>query len=194
MLSVLIPTTGRRPELLARVREALDAQFSRENVEVLEVVGYTWGEGLNRLAEVAQGDYWACLCDDTVPLPGWFHAGRTTLDSGCMPASSYVTVTGDPLRPGWDDAPHGTRLDWCRSFLLTPALYGEVGPFIDATWWADIDYSERLVKHGWPILACDGYRFTHLDGERDWNTPEENERQRLAYEESHRRQGIGVFT
>jgi hypothetical protein len=33
------------------------------------------------------------------------------------------------------------------------------------------------------VTACDGFRFTHLDGPRDWLTDAEHERQRILYEQ-----------
>jgi GT2 family glycosyltransferase len=111
------------------------------------------------------------------------------LDEGVEPASRYFTRDGDPVHPV-DVMPHGERVGWCRSFLLTRELYERVGPFIDATWYSDWDYSERLVAAGVPILACDGFSFTHLDGPREWLTGAEDARQRAEYEASHRRQGI----
>jgi hypothetical protein len=187
-LSVLIPTTGRREELLFRVEQAV--RFTVPQAEILTVEGKTWGAGLNELIPLARGAYVSCCCDDTIPVQGWFDAGRKTLDAGMMPASRYLNPDGSPLRPGWDDAEHGARIPWCRSFLLTHQLYETVGPFIDATWFADIDYSERLVLAGRPVVACDGYSFVHLDGERDWQTGEVTAREEEAYKESHRRQGI----
>jgi len=192
-LSALIPTTGRRPALLAQVLHALHEQFRPDELQVLMVSGLSWGAGLNELAKHATGEYWACMCDDTVPHPGWLEAGVSMLAGNVQPSSRYLHPDGSPLRPGTDDAPHGSNVAWCRSFLLTRYLYGQVGPFIDATWYADIDYSERLIRYGMPILACDGYSFTHLDGDRDWLTGEEAARQLFEYEESHRRQGIEVF-
>lgn len=187
-LSVLIPTVGTRPEML---RQVIDAVYDTvPDVEVLLETGVSWGEGLNRMVARASGRYLSCCCDDTVPLPGWFEAGRAMLDQGVMPASRYLHPDSEPLRRGWDDAPHGTRVDWCRSFLLTPGLYFKVGAFIDATWYADIDYSERLVKAGWPIHACDGFAFTHLGGIRDWHTPERDLYEQEQYVTSHRRQGL----
>jgi len=188
-LSVLIPTTGRRPKLLAQVFEALHETVPDAQVLVLE--GVTWGEGLNRLAERATGAYWSCCCDDTVPLPGWFEAGRTMLDEGYEPCSRYLNPDGSPLRPGTDDMAHGSPVAWARSFLLTPAIFAQVGPFLDATWYADIEYSERLHAAGWHILACDGFSFTHLDGERDWQTPEENAREQALYDASREARAVG---
>ena len=186
-LSVLIPTVGGRDSLLVQVQEAIRREHP--TAELLVIRGHSWGMGLNLLAAVAQGEYWSCCCDDTIPQPGWFEAGRAMLDSGSEPASRYFNVDGTPLH-AVDEMPHGERLPWCRSFLLTPHIYSEVGPFIDATWYSDWDYSERLIAAGYPILACDGFSFTHLDGDRAWNTPAEDARQRSEYEASHQRQGI----
>ena len=188
VLSVLIPTVGGREDMLHQVKTACEQTVP--GCEVLIVYGFSWGEGLNQLATVAKGDYWSCCCDDTVPLPGWFEAGRALVDEGLTPASRYLNVDGSPLKHGWDDAPHRKVLDWCRSFLLTPAIYADVGPFIDATWYTDIDYSERLRKSGREIVACDGYAFTHLGGERTWLTTEVCRREEEAYWDSHRAQGI----
>jgi len=187
LLSVLIPTVGGREAMLHEVKTACEQ--TAPGCEVLVVYGYSWGEGLNQLATVAKGEYWSCCCDDTVPLPGWFDAGRARLDAGSEPASRYFNPDGSPLHP-IDDAPDGLPIGWCRSFLITPQIFAEVGPFIDATWYADWDYSERLVKAGYPIIATDGFAFTHLDGPRGWLTPEEDERQRREYEASHIRQGL----
>ncbi len=179
-VAVLIPTVGGRDEMLDRVRAAYFQQAP--DFYVLTVGGYSWGEGLNVLARNAPGDYWFCGCDDVLPHEGWFGAARRMVDDGLTPATRYFDVAGEPLRPGTDDAPGGTPIAWCRSFLLTPAIYAEVGPFLDATWWADIDYSERLAASGRPVTACDGFSFTHLDGPRDWLTVEEHDRQRALYE------------
>lgn len=187
-LSVLIPTTGRRKLMLDEVRTAIVLQLP--DAEILTCEGFSWGEGLNLLAMTAKGEYLSCCCDDTVPLPGWFDAGRAMLDEGYTPASRYLNVDGSPLKPGTDDAPHGSVVAWCRSFLLTQEIFREVGYFIDATWYADVDYSERLRASGREILACDGFVFTHLNGERDWQTAEVTSGELDAYHESHRRQGI----
>lgn len=187
LVSVLIPTLPARADLLARVSKRFRETLHDVGVEILTVEGCSWGEGLNVLAEQARGQYWSCACDDTEPSdPIWFSAARAMLDSGLTPASRYFNVAGEPLRPGTDDAPHGTPIAWCRSFLLTPAIFREVGPFLDATWWTDIQYSERLHAAGRPVTACEHYSFTHLDGPRDWLTKDEENRQRELYEEAAR--------
>lgn len=178
-LSILIPTTGRRHELLRVVTCTYVAQYPE--CEVLTTSVYSWGEGLNQLAKRAKGQYWLTACDDILPHAGWFEAARAMVDEGYTPATRYWRKDGSPLRPGTDDATHGDPVAWCRSFLLTPEIFKATGEFIDTTWWADINYSERLaVQH--PILACDGFSFTHLDGDRDWLTEEEEARQRTIYE------------
>lgn len=188
-LSILIPTTGRREELLRVVTATYTAQYP--DAEILTCEDRTWGWGLNDLIAQASGEYLLCGCDDTLPHAGWFEAGRVTLDAGKEPASRYFRRDGTPLHER-DATPHGQPVGWCRAFLLTPDIFREVGPFIDATWYADIDYSERLETAGWPIVACDGFAWTHLDGERDWQTPEMDAYEREQYMESHRQRGIGV--
>lgn len=181
LVSVLIPSVGTRPEMMEQVVNAFARQSTE--VEILPITGYSWGQGLNELSKAATGDYWLCACDDTVPHEGWFEAGRAMLDNGAMPASRYLNPDGSPLHP-LDAASHGTELGWCRSFLLTPTLYARIGPFINTTWFADIDYSERLIAAGVPILACDGFAFTHLDGAREWRTEAEAGREKAEYERS----------
>jgi hypothetical protein len=191
LVSVLIPTTGRRPELLATVEQAHQdvAEADRFTLEVLTVVGYTWGRGLNQLAGVAQGDYLLTICDDTVPWRGWFPAARAFLDHGLTPVCRYLTPEGVPLQPR-DELPNMEPVAVNRSFLLTRALYAEIGPFIDATWYADVDYSERLRAAGYELHACEGFAFTHLDGERDWWSREVEQRQREAYWRSQQARGV----
>jgi GT2 family glycosyltransferase len=81
-------------------------------------------------------------------------------------------------------------LPWSRGYLLTPAIYEKVGPFIDASWYVDFDYSERLIAAGIPIVACDGYSFTHLDGERDWHTAVVDDQERRLWEASREARGV----
>lgn len=187
-LSVFIPTLAGREKLLAQVDRAVRAEHPGAQVFVMPGVG-SWGLKLNLMAGTAKGAYWLCCCDDTVPQEGWFEAGRAMLDSGAMPASRYFTVDGFPLHD-LDDVPHGEPVGWCRSFLLTPEIYKRVGPFIDATWYADFDYSERLEAAGIPILACDGFSFTHLDGDRAWLMPQEDARQQAEYKTSRQQRGL----
>jgi GT2 family glycosyltransferase len=183
LVSVLIPYLPDRLGLLDAVESKFHETLADVDHELVTVTGGSWGDGLNRLASIARGAYWLCACDDIAPDHGWFEAARVMVDEGLTPATRYYDVAGQPLRAGVDDAPHGTPIAWCRSFLLTPAIFTEIGPFIDATWWADIDYSERLTESGRPVTACDGFTFTHLDGPRDWLTDEEHERQRVLYEQ-----------
>ena len=106
-----------------------------------------------------------------------------------------ATTSGDQLLvvPVSDHPPAlSLREDSAHGFVVNApfAIYAKVGPFIDATWYADWDYSERLVKAGYPIIATDGFAFTHLHGPRSWLTQAEDERQRREYEASHIRQGL----
>lgn len=180
-VAVLIPTVGGRDSLLERV----EREFYRLGAgRVLIKWGCSWGEGCNQLARIA-GDryrYLLLACDDTLPHEGWFEAARPVVDADRTPVSRYLTPDGGPLRPGTDDAPAGTALPWSRSFLITPAIFAEVGPLIDTTWYADFNYSERLAEAGRPLLAVDGFTFTHLESSRDWLTPAEDNRQRQVYE------------
>jgi GT2 family glycosyltransferase len=188
--AALIPTLGTRPELLERVIAA----YREQGCKLYTVQGMSWGAGLNDLMHMVGEcfDYLSCSCDDTVPQPGWFEAARELVDEGLTPASRYFHPDGEPLNPDADLLPHRTPMTWCRSFLLTPAIFAEVGPFIDATWYADIDYSERLTASGRPIVACDGFAFTHISDERDWRTAEVAEHELEQYELSVRRRETGA--
>lgn len=190
-ISVLIPTVGTRPGELLDVIQAFQNQHGDE-VEVLSHEGGSWGNGLNILAQRARGSFWLTCCDDTVPHKGWLAAALPVLESQRMPASRYLHPDGSGLH-AFDELPDGEPLSWTRSFLLTAALYEQVGPFIDTTWWADVDYSERLLDAGWPIVTCDGYTFTHLPTEREWLTPEREQQERETYE-ARRRPGLERVT
>lgn len=184
--AILIPTLPNRTAELAIVT----AEFERQGFPVyIWRIGGSWGAGLNALAgvllEATTYAYWFTGCDDIVPHEGWFDAARAMLEREASPASRYFHPGGEPLNPAADNLPHGTPMTWCRSFLLTPAIYREVGPFIDATWYADIEYSERLDAAGWPIRACDGFSFTHLDTTlRDWRTEDVAAAELAEYERS----------
>src|SRR5438132_9558007 len=115
-LSVLIPTTGRRPDLLRQVIAGFSAWPAVE-IEILQITGLTWGEGLNQLTRQAHGRWWLTCCDDTVPI-GTLGAARKMLDLGYMPVQRYFTVEGEPLHE-YDTAPHMTPLPWSRGYLLT---------------------------------------------------------------------------
>lgn len=184
VLSVLIPTIDGREAMLEKVKEAF-RELHGDTVEILSTKGYSWGSGINELTNMASGQYWLFACDDTIPQPGWFDAARAMVDEGLTPASRYFHKDGTPLHER-DVQPHGTPVEWCRSFLVTRQIWEEIGTMIDTTWWADIDYSERLDASGRTVTACDGYNFTHLDSERTWLTTEEEDRQRKVYEEAKR--------
>jgi GT2 family glycosyltransferase len=178
--------------MLTQVQAAFESQPPETVVFVIK--GRTWGSGLNFLAETLKRsprhfDYWLTCCDDTVPHPGWFEAARAVVDAGEMPAQRYFTRGGFPLHD-FDDAEDGTELPWSRGYLLTPELYERVGPFLDATWYVDFDYSERLSAAGIPIVACDGYTFTHLDGDRDWHTAVVDDQERRLWEASREARGV----
>jgi hypothetical protein len=62
---------------------------------------------------------------------------------------------------------HGGSYPWSRCFMLPTETVLQLGPMIDATWYADIEYSERLTAAGWRIEARNGYWFTHLEAPRE---------------------------
>ena len=179
LVSILIPTIPGRERELQEVTEAFTDQGYGQ--DILTTCGvYTWGEGINQLAKRAKGRYWLFACDDTVPERGWFASAQPMVDLGLCPASRYFHPGGEPLHP-WDEQPGGSKLDWTRSFLVTPERYSELGPMIDATWYSDFYYSERHNAHGYQVTACDGFNFTHLHTERDWLNDEVDRREREVY-------------
>lgn len=177
--TVLIPTVGGRDAMLAQARMA----YAHEGHGVHAITGTTWGGGCNALtAAHLDADYLLFACDDKLPLEGWFDAARQMLDAGIIPQSQNLTVQGYPVHEYYDDLPHGAKADWTRDFLLTPAIYEKVGPMLDTTWFTDFDYSQRLVAAGYPMQACAGFTFTHLDAPREWATDQVLDRERRVYE------------
>lgn len=177
--SVLIPTVGDRDTMLAQVIAA----YSAEGHDVRVIYGHTWGGGCNALAETETADYMLFACDDKLPRLGWFDHAKAMLDSGAVPQSRNLTYSGFPLHELYDDAlGAGEYSDWTRDFFLTPAIWRQVGPLLDTTWYTDIEYSARLNAAGWALRVCDGFTFTHLDGPREWRTQAVDARERQIYE------------
>lgn len=189
--TIIIPTVGGREEMLHRVIDAFAVQGFED---IVTVQGLSWGAGINRAIEdgVCTGRRWLTCCDDTVPDPGWHVNAFAMFDAGVTPVVRYYGEDGLPNVPGVDDVNHGRDMSWTRFFLLDQQIYDLCGPLLDTTWWADVDYSEKMLKAGRPLRACDGFRFTHLNAPRDWLTPEREQLERGRYEQSHRDQGIEV--
>ena len=187
-LSVLIPTTGRRPEILSRVSALWRESAAAEGytVEILTTCLYTWGGGVNHLGPFAKGDYVALVPDDVLPCPGLFGTAAEAIDEGVIPVGRYFHENGEPLHEHIDLLQDGDPGPWSRCFILPADTFREIGAMLDATWFADIEYSERLSAAGWRFEARAGYYFEHLDSERDWLTDEEQERSRSLYEQSVR--------
>jgi hypothetical protein len=189
-LSVLIPTTGRRPEILAATCERWEANSKAEGftMEILTTQLtqlYTWGEGCNQLLTRAKGEYVALVPDDVLPCEeGLFATALKAFDENVMPLGIYFHENGEPLHPNIDLLTHGQEHGWSRCFLLPQDLVQQLGPMIDATWYADVEYSERLLHRGWKIEARDNYWYTHLEAPRDWLTDEEEQRSRELYEKT----------
>lgn len=172
--------------MLREVITAYGTRSSPAEVEVLTIEEHTWGGGLNELSRRAQGAYWFCAADDAVPQGGWFQAGLEALEAGVIPAARFHNQNGTPTHAQIDAAPHGHPVGWTRLFLLTPEIYAQVGAFLDASWYLDFDYSERLIAAGYPIDATDGFSFVHLDGDRDWLDEETDRRDHEIWQASVR--------
>lgn len=178
-LSVLIPTlSGREGELFQTVA---GYRATVPDAEILTVSDLSWGAGLNLLAARSSGDLLLLAPDDAVPSPGWFEAAYGFLTRGIAPGARYLRPDGSG-EVDKDEFPDGTPCTWTRLFLLQRSLFERLGPMIDTTWWADIEYSERIVDSGIPMQTCWGFSFSHIDGDRSWNTEVEERRQRELYE------------
>ena len=187
-VAVCIPTVPERADMCERTIAAYLAQSDGDElfVEVGTISGHTWGGGCNELAghTIFASDYLLFGCDDAVPHPGAVAAAvRFHVETGDLPGCRFLEA-GVPLDPSYDARPHGQETPWCRLFLLPPAVYQQVGPLLDLTWYTDIHYCQRLNEHGYRIRMCDGFTFDHLDPPRTWAVNGEVERQHAVYREA----------
>lgn len=171
MVTVIIPTIRGREETLARV---VNAYRETGADRVLTSIGHkTAGEAGNDLMLcLPHGcEHVLLTTDDMLPHAGWLDAALKVAAPGVVPVARCLRVDGQPLqeRDGWEP---GRESSWTRLFFLSPATFKHVGAFLDATWYIDLDYCERLQAAGYKLLTTDGFTFTHLDGPRDWHTPE----------------------
>ena len=190
-LSVLIPTTGRRPEILSRVARRWEwcARDEGYTVEILTTNLYSWGEGCNYLMTRAKGEHVALVPDDVFPCEKLYTRAKYALADRVMPLGRYFHENGQPLNEAIDHLDDSKPYPWSRCFLLPFDTAKLLGPMIDATWYADIQYSERLIDAGWKIEARRDYWFTHLEAPRDWLTPEEEQRSRDLYDNAKLQKG-----
>ncbi|MDE2233870.1 MAG: hypothetical protein KGJ90_07255 [Patescibacteria group bacterium] len=171
--------------MLAQTVQAWQEQLHRP-VRVLTVEGATWGGGCNQAADLVIGevDYLVFAGDDCPPRPGALKAAVDHwLLTGTVPGCRF-RENGSWLNPPYDGLAPGTETAWTRLFLLTPDVYREVGPLLDISWYADLEYGQRLSSKGYRITICDGFDFDHLHGERTWLSPEVNDAQRDAYHQA----------
>lgn len=184
---MLIPTLPKRAELLqvvvARFHDIARRDSACSGLEILTISGTTWGEGCNQLARAASGDVLFLGADDALPAdPLWFSNALAVLEQRQIPAARFLDRRYHPINPQVDAAPAGVEVGWTRLPLLYADTFREVGPLLDATWYADHDYSERLTAAGWPIVAAPNFSLVHLDGDRGWLTEAEHERSQRLYE------------
>ncbi len=163
----------------------LTGYYAQEGVDVdlVTLTGFSWGQAHNVMlaAEFPDADYVLLGCDDVVPHPGALAAAvRFHVETGDLPGCRFLQ-DGDPLDPSYDAKPHGEDTNWSRFFLAPPAVYAQVGPLLDLSWFVDVDYSQRMNEAGHRLRMCDGFVFDHLDPPRLWATPDEVARQRAVY-------------
>lgn len=181
-VAVCIGTLTGREEYLEQVVEAWEAQDDCVVfVGVLKdkPLGTSW----NMLAESAFMAEWLIFAaDDQEPWPGALDSALTYLHAnpGCV-AGFRLHQNGEPLDAGYDAKLHGEQTSWARCWLLHRTIYRQVGPFLELSWYLDIDYSQRLTEAGFPIRMVDGFGGDHLDAPRDWLNPTEQDRQYQAY-------------
>lgn len=186
-LSVLIPTLAGREGVLGETVGGYRA--TAPGCKILTVEGRSWGAGLNELTAMTDSEWLLFAPDDALPHPGWLEAAMGFWSRGWFPAARYLDLEGEPCH-GQDGLADGEPVTWTRLFLLRRELFERLGPMIDATWWADIEYSERIVDAGFSCHSCGGFVFTHLDGDRSWLTEAEETRQRLVYEARVREKSV----
>lgn len=193
-VSVLIPTMGRRADLLKHVTERYLETIPHENEIIVNDDDATIGAKTNALAKLATGDVWMFGVDDALPHPGWFEAGLEVLRAGQVPAARFLTPGGSPDGPA-DTLASGVVVKHTRLLFTFPDLWHRVGECIDANWRTDVDHSERIIEAGVQIVACQGFAFTHLNGARDWQTAQGKMRDKAAYRASRVRRGLsGMVT
>lgn len=166
--------------MLAQTKQAYRSTLEGVEHEILVTSLHSWGGGINELRTRAKGELLLYAADDATPHDGWYQAGMKALAVGRCPAACFLTEHGSP--EAWQDqAPDGFELHWTRFPFLPASVADQIGPLLDLSWFVDFDYSRRIEVAGWPIVARDGFTWTHHDAPRDWLTAEEQRRQRAEY-------------
>jgi len=183
LVSVLIGTVDGREKYLEQTIAAYH-DLTPQHVE-LEVrvsnEGLTLGAAWNRLAADTVSPIVLLGPDDMAPHPGWWQAGVQSLVRRRVPQPLCFRVSGEPVHAVHDTLGQGAQSTWARFFLLWRPWLKRVGPFLDASWFIDLDYSDRLTAAGHPVAVESGFRFTHLDAPRDWLTPEVHQAEEQMY-------------
>jgi hypothetical protein len=165
-----------------------DCSWSDLEVQVMSIkgksLGVAWNASVGLVGFTGEEawDYIMFTADDQVPWDytldpaiSWLH--RHPYDV----AGFRLHQHGLPLDPSYDTLAHGETTPWARGWLMRPPVYAHVGPFLDLSWYLDIEYSQRLTEAGYSIRMLEGFGGDHLDAPRTWLTTAERERQYQAY-------------
>jgi glycosyltransferase involved in cell wall biosynthesis len=193
VLSVVIPVWSRTPELAAMARRTVDRVWEVAGVptEVIVVdngsphavtlaaavyaypenkgVSTAWNAGIR----LARAPMLAVLNSDCMVDPGWDEALVEAASDGRRVAFPY-TDHGDG--DGYVTPDQGGTAGWC--FVLSRALYDEVGPFdewFSPAYGEDTDYWHRAWELGVELSPVPAARVTHarrttakVDPRVDW--------------------------
>jgi hypothetical protein len=174
-----------------------DCSWSRLSVQVATVRGSSLGMAWNacvRLTEKYPWDYIMFTADDQAPWDYTLDAAISWLDKHPYDVAGFrLHQYGLPLDPNYDALAHGETTPWARGWLMRPHIYAQVGPFLDLSWYLDIEYSQRLAGAGYSIRMLRGFGGDHLDAPRTWLTDTERQRQYQAYHDACAAAGRSPF-
>lgn len=169
-LSVVIPTLKERQDQLLRTMVAYRKTApgcELWTTDRFDSVFEGWGAGVNHLLEHATGEVILAASDDAVPRWGWYEAGLAALRRGMMPRARLFEQGRDG-NPRFDQAPDWDPLDFSAFIFLERRVWEQVGPVQPSTWYVDVEYSQRLIAAGIPVVARHGFDWDHLNLPRHW--------------------------
>lgn len=174
LISVVIPTVTGREELLEGTCRAFRDASGGTHLEFLIVRNEsTCGEGWNRGAEQADGEYLLLGGDDLLPAVGALTCAVLAANNDVYPAPWIVRPDGTTeccgtlgqglyLMPGRDGIPcYNAAVPFMRR-----DLWDTIGPSLEIHYHADdyLAYNARF-KAGLSVETRQAYKFTHLDGQ-----------------------------
>lgn len=160
-LSVIIPTIAGREESLERCMRAYTE--TAPHAELVVVLGAaSWPEACNAGARQATGDVLHFTADDIEPLPGWWEAVATPLETlDELPAPRVLNHSADGHHDNASDGPDGAFCHFTRVPILTRSQYDRIGPWPEFNYVADVWLSAKARTLGIPTRLYYGYAFVH---------------------------------